>query len=353
MAQETSDPAVANPKAAQLQTEAENLAKKFDWFGMNREQNQEQAAETFIKAGSQWKLTKHFQRAGDCFKRAAECLMAVGNQVEANSQWKEAGKCYRHFDSTLAIDAYKNAIQYFLDEGKFNQAARLHEEIAEMLNEDGSYPESIQQYEKAIEFYESEHDETSANKRILIVAHMYGKIKQYDQAVQLFEKAARFNADNNLLRWNVKTILFKAMLCQLNNAAEHNDSKLWNQMPAVLEKYRDSSDLFGQSREYMLCASLVDTVPACELEKYKTAVTQYDNIVHLEPWATDQVVRLEEYINRKSHEAPILDAEPNGPDLSGEVTSKALNTGVGAKPSEFEEKDGTDLANAPNLLDEN
>ncbi|ETO33295.1 hypothetical protein RFI_03812 [Reticulomyxa filosa] len=69
------------------------------------------------------------QNAGDCFKKAAECLMAIGNQIEANTQWKEAGKCYRHIDSNLAIDAYNHAIQHFLDDGKFNQAARLHEEV--------------------------------------------------------------------------------------------------------------------------------------------------------------------------------------------------------------------------------
>jgi len=348
MAQEVHDPALSNPKAAKLQSDAEKLASKFDWFGATKDKNQEDASEGFIKAGAQWKQTKHFQRAGDCFKRAAECLMCVGNQVEANTQWKEAGKCYRNIDSNLAIDAYNHAIQHFLDEGKFTQAARLHEEIAEMLNEDAKYEESIQQYEKAIDYYETERDDTSANKRILIVAHMSAKIKKYDRAIALFEKSAKFNADNNLLRWNVKTLLFKAMLCQLNNAAERDDPKLWHEISPVLEKYRNMNDLFAQSREFQLCEALATAVPKCDIDGYRNAVTVYDSIVRLEPWATDQLLGMEEYITKKQHEAPDLGGgEQPAPNMDIDVDIE-LNTGGGANPIDLESKE--DFENAPDIM---
>ncbi|ETO17214.1 hypothetical protein RFI_20117, partial [Reticulomyxa filosa] len=158
-----------------------------------------------------------------------------------------------------------------------------------------------------------------------------------------------YNADNNLLRWNVKTLLFKAMLCQLNNAADRDDTKVWNALPSTLEKYRDMNDLFAQSREYQLCAVLVDAIPACELEKYKTAVAQYDNIVRLEAWATDQISRLEDYIIQKQHKIPDLGGgDEIGPDMGADAGDQPQ---ADAKQHEVDEKEEIDLENAPNVMD--
>ncbi len=47
-----------NAKAEKLEEQGEKLLKKFDWFGASREQNQEKAAEFFVKAAAQWKISK-------------------------------------------------------------------------------------------------------------------------------------------------------------------------------------------------------------------------------------------------------------------------------------------------------
>ncbi len=60
--------------------------------------------------------------------------MAADNSVEANQNWRESGKCYRHVDTDKAINSYKNAIQHYLDKDRFNQAARLTEEVQTKLS---------------------------------------------------------------------------------------------------------------------------------------------------------------------------------------------------------------------------
>jgi len=249
----------------------------------------------------------------------------------------------------LAIDAYKNAIQHYLDDGQFSHAAKLHEEIAEMMSEDGKYDESIQQYEKAIDLFETENDKANADKRVLIIAHMCAKVQKYDRAIKLFEKSAKYNADNGTLRWNVKTLVYKAMLCQLNYAAEKDDAKLWKDLPSVLQQYRSSNDLFAKSDEYLFCAVFVDALPNCDVEKIQTALARYDNLVTADAWFKDQVERLQDYIGRKKHAAPDLNGDIDQPDFSGDQPNASKDQGAGAKPSEIEEKDDKDFVNAPEI----
>ena len=45
-------------KAEQLYAQAEKKMAKFDWFGMNKEKNMEDAAELFAKAAAQFKIAK-------------------------------------------------------------------------------------------------------------------------------------------------------------------------------------------------------------------------------------------------------------------------------------------------------
>lgn len=272
--------------------------------------------------------------------------MAAGNVLEANNHWKEAGKCYRHVDSALAIDAYNHAITYYKENDKFNQAAKLIEEIADMLYEDRKLETALEQYEIAADLYEGDNDQTNANKRWVTVADICAQLKKYERAVELYEKVARFNMDNNLLRWNAKTFLFKALICHLNNCVDRDDPKVWYQLPSVLSRYRDLNDLFAQSREYQLCAGLVDSVPRVDLAAFENATTAYNKIVKFDSWGIEQIAPLKEYIIAKQHAPPMLneDTDPTA-EKTKSVDSK------GGKSSD-DQKDDVDLADAPDIMSE-
>ena len=202
-------------KADKLKAEADKKATKFDWFGINKNQNQENAAELYGRAAAQYKIIKEYGKAGLCYSKSAQCNMAAQNDIEAKSAWREAGKCYRHVDYKKAIEAYKNAIQLQLDADRFGQAARLQEEIGDMLADDEHFDEAIEAYEQSADYYEAENDTGNKNKRLLKVAHMCGKARKWEKAIKIFENIAKTSVDNNLLRWKVKEYVFKAMLLQI------------------------------------------------------------------------------------------------------------------------------------------
>jgi len=175
---------MAMQKADKYLADAEKQANKFDWFGTVKKQNQEDAAEMYAKAAAQYKIIKEYGKAGLCYSKSAQCNMAAENEIEAKGQWREAGKCYRHVDFKKSINAYKNAIQLNLDADRFGQAARLQEEIGDMMAEDDHFEEAIAAYEQSADYYEAENDTGNKNKRLLKVAHMCGRAKQWPKQLK-------------------------------------------------------------------------------------------------------------------------------------------------------------------------
>lgn len=303
-------------KADKFMQDADKKATKFDWFGVAKQQNQEDAAELYAKAAAQYKIIKEYGKAGLCYSKSAECNMAAQNDIEAKQCWREAGKCWRHCDFTKAIEAYKNAIQLNLDADRFGQAARLQEEIGDMLAEDDHLDEAIEAYEQSADYYDAENDQGNKNKRLLKVAHMSGKAKKWQKAIKIFESTAKASADNNLLRWKVKEYIFKAMLLNICMLAEDDIVKKKNiKWPTagstVNERYCDISDIYASSRECKLIGQILESLPT-EIQAFKDAVASYDKICKLEAWNFELIYFIEKYMEDKLQQPHGLEDELMG-----------------------------------------
>jgi len=338
-------------KADRFMEQADKKATKFDWFGVSKQQNQEDAAELYAKAAAQYKIMKDYNKAGLCYSKSAQCNMSAGNDIEAKSNWREAGKCYRHVDYHKATDAYKNAIQLNLDADRFGQAARLEEEIGDMLAEDDHLDEAIEAYERSADYYEAENDTGNKNKRLLKVAHMCGKAQKWAKAIKIFESTAKASADNNLLRWKVKEYIFKAMLLNMCLLAEDDISKKkrvqWPDEGMELnQRYCDISDIYASARENKLIVQLLGCMPS-EIQEFKDAVASYDRICKLDAWCFELVYFIQKYMEDKIHEAPDL-----GDDMMSGFDEEEQKSNAADKPqaNPFDNAaNAKDLENAPDL----
>lgn len=323
-------------KAEKLMEEANKKANKFDWFGASKQQNMEDASELYVKAAAAFKMSKEFEKAGECYKKAAECQMAAGNEIEAKQHWQESGKCYRHVDPNLAIDAYKNAIELNLQGNRYNQAARLQEEIGDMLAEDDYYDKAIEAYEQSAQYYETENDHANAQKRRLKIAHMSVKDKNYERSIEIFERVASENVDNNLLRWKVKEYLFKAMLCVICQGVA-DDVKKWDKQQATQEKYKNISDMYATAREAKLIDTIIEALQKTDIQLYKNSVAEFDRIQRIEKWCTDLLLIIESYLQEQIHAPPPLLDEDNGNNNNNknnesEVPDEDANKPIGSDP---------------------
>lgn len=242
----------------------------------------EGAAENYAKAAAQYKIAKQFKEAGRCYELAAQNNLQTQNTLEATTNYREAAKAWQNSESPdRAIGAYTKCTQFYLDNDRFNAAGKIFCDIAKINREEGDLKAAIQSYDAAVECFQSDNDKSSANKRLLEIADLSATLEDYKRAIEIYENVASDSIDNNLLRWSVKGYYFKSMLCQLCIAAKTSDVTAANE---AFERYQDLSDLFVNTREANLVQSILQAFEAGDLNQFKDAVAEFEQISPLDDW---------------------------------------------------------------------
>ena len=104
-------------------------------------------------------LARTVVRAGESYERAADCSLAAGSELDAMTSFKEAASCFSHVDVEAAERCFRQAIDFYLNADRFNAAAKLHEQLASVFDDNGRTEEAIREYEECANLFETEHDE--------------------------------------------------------------------------------------------------------------------------------------------------------------------------------------------------
>lgn len=73
--------------------------------------------------------------------------------------------------------------------GRFTMAAKHHQSIAEMYeNEAIDLERAVQHYEQAADYFRGEESNSSANKCLLKVAQYAAQLENYEKAIQIYEQ---------------------------------------------------------------------------------------------------------------------------------------------------------------------
>lgn len=283
--------------------------KSWSLFG-GSEQKYEDAADLYVKASTQFKLAKEYDRAAEAFTSAAECCEKIKDTLSATGHWREAGKMWLLEDKEKAKECFNKAINGYLDNDRFGPAAKLYDEIGKLLEESKDYKEAIEAYTNAGDMLTAAGDNSGANKRRIQVAGILGTLGKYKEAIEIYEDVSKENVGHQLLRWSVKNHLFAASICQLCIGAKANSMR---EAEDALEGYCDLSDLYAGTREAKLIKALIDAFENSSTESFEDAIFAYNDISKLNPWQTDllHVVSTE---LRGEHEPNMLG---DGPDLTG------------------------------------
>mmetsp|Transcript_1619 Transcript_1619/g.5269 ORF Transcript_1619/g.5269 Transcript_1619/m.5269 type:complete len:260 (+) Transcript_1619:86-865(+) len=98
----------------------------------------EDASEMYVKAANLFKVAKCWNDAGMCFEKAAGCHLKCDSPHEAATAYTEAANCYKKTDAKMAVLQYKEAVGIQIDLGRFQSAAKLQKEIAELHEAEGN-----------------------------------------------------------------------------------------------------------------------------------------------------------------------------------------------------------------------
>lgn len=281
-------------KANQLVAEAEKkLTSSKGFFGQlfgNSSSRMEDAVECYQRAANMYKMAKKWSQAGQAFTEAANLHAKAGSRHDAATNFVDASNCFKKSDINESVSSLLKAIDIYTDMGRFTMAAKHHQTIAEMYeNEANDLARAVHHYEQAADYFKGEESTSSANKCMLKVAQYAAQLEDYDKAINIYEQVATSSLESSLLKYSAKEYFFRASLCHLS-------VDLLNAQHA-LEKYSQQYPAFQDSREYKLVKNLCEHLEEQNVEGFTETVKEYDSISRLDQWYTTILLRIKKQAN--------------------------------------------------------
>ncbi|CAH1994569.1 unnamed protein product [Acanthoscelides obtectus] len=273
-------------KAHQLMQEAEKKLSSGGFFRnlfTKSSERIEESIEYYMRAANLFKMSKNWSQAGHAFEDAADQCLRNNNEAEAAINYVEAAVCFKKCDMVKAIDLYTKAIELYQEKGKFLMAAKIHQNIAELMEDDYDLNEAIQHYEKAADLFKQECNFSSANKCLVKVAEYAALEKDYDKALNIFQEIACFDLASSLMKYSAKQYLFRAAICLLCTDTDF--------IPK-LQTYIDMYPAFENSREYQLIVTLMESIYKGDEESFTEAIRKFDTSCSLSQWHVTMLLRV-------------------------------------------------------------
>lgn len=263
------------------------------WFE-DKSAKYQDAAELYNKAANFYKLSKNMDKAGEVYLKAGNNFAQTQQKHDAASAYQNAAQAYIKSNPDGAVDAMKRAVDLYLDEGRFNMAAKAQKEIAEMFEKEQKLEQAMDSFTKAADYYESENSPSNAQSCRLKVAHFAASLGQFDKATEIFETCASAAADNKLLKFSVREYLLKASFCLL--AA----GDLVGAKRAATEKYPSLCFEWSGSKESKFVEELVAAIEAYDQDAFTAAVQDFDSTNRLDQWKTNILLKVKETIKEET-----------------------------------------------------
>ncbi|KAI7847777.1 soluble NSF attachment protein [Circinella umbellata] len=279
-------------QAQELLQAADKRLNGWSFFGGGNKQ--EEAAELYEKAGNTFKLAQRWSEAGEAFIKAAGLFNKIPDtQYEASKSYENAAKCYKKNNPEEAVRALESAIMIDKDGAHFRNAAKHHQEIAEIYESDiVDLQGAMKNWEEAAHLYMADDSQAMVNKCLLKVAHFAAQLEQYDIAIDKLEAVATASMDNQLTKWSLKEYFLKAGLCHLcTNDLVHTRQ--------ALDKYCTMDITFENTREYQFLQAILDCVDNGEIEIFTQKVYEFDQMTKLDHWKTTILLRIKKTINEE------------------------------------------------------
>ncbi|KAI7903974.1 soluble NSF attachment protein [Cokeromyces recurvatus] len=280
-------------QAQDLLLQAEKKLNSWAWF--NSSNKHEDAAEMYEKAGNTFKLAQKWNEAGKAYIKAAELYKTAPTlQYESSKSFESASKCLKRIDAKAALEALQKAIIIDKEIANFRNAAKHHQEIADIYESDiMDLKGAKENWEEASKLYMADDSTAMVNKCLLKVAHFAAQLEQYDEAIENFERVATDSMNNQLTKWSIKEYFLKASLCSMCIG----DSVKTRQL---LNKYYSMDLSFENTREYQFLLGILDCFDNGDQPLFSQKIHEFDQISKLDNWKIGILLRIKKSMDSSS-----------------------------------------------------
>mmetsp|Transcript_174895 Transcript_174895/g.560789 ORF Transcript_174895/g.560789 Transcript_174895/m.560789 type:complete len:295 (-) Transcript_174895:34-918(-) len=247
----------------------------------------EEAIELYQQAANQFKLTKEWQEAANCYTQCSYCAQKTGDQAGEADNLQEAGNILKRISTSQAVELYEQAVVLLAASGRFPQAGKLLMAIAELYEQERLDDKAPKGYwKRAAELYElDDHGKSNLTKCNLKVAEYSARDGELQEAIKLFEVEGEKALKTTMLQYGAKEHFLRAGLVHLlvGDAVTVN---------LAVERYDTLDPRFGGSREGELLAGLAQTYEAGDAEAFVERLSLYDTVTKLDPWKTEILLKV-------------------------------------------------------------
>lgn len=280
-------------QAQDLLLQAEKKLNSWTWF--NSTAKQEDAAEIYEKAGNTFKLAQRWKDAGDAYVKAAELYKTTPDlQYESSKSFENAAKCLKRIDAQAAIAALEKAIAIDKASSNFRNAAKHHQDIAEIYEIDIiDLKGAKENWEQASNLYMADDSPAMINKCLLKVAHFAAQLDEYQVAIDNFERVASDSVDNQLTKWSIKEYFLKAGLCSMCIGDIVKTQQL-------LAKYCAIDLTFENTREYQFLSGIQSCIENNDQDLFTQKVYEFDKLTKLDNWKVSLLLKIKKSMDSMS-----------------------------------------------------
>jgi len=254
----------------------------------------EDIAEIFTKAAKSFQLARAHELAGNAFMEAASCYaQSKYGKYNSSTSYVNAAHSYaKDKKITNAIPVMLKATEIFTEEGKFGMAAKYEKEIAEMFEQMVDTDNAMKHYQLASDYYELDNSPVTGANCTLKVAHLAADAGDYHKSIEHFEKAA--DASKGMSEYSKPEYYLKAGLVYLCLGDIVAATK-------AVDKWANNGK-FGGSREHKFLEKLISAVREVDIEGFKAAVGEWDQVTRLDGWKQGLLTKIMESIEGENSE---------------------------------------------------
>ena len=246
----------------------------------------------YAKAAECFRRSKLWEEAGDCYHRVAENQKNAGNKHASAMAYVDCAEMYVRIHPLESLVHYHAAISVFAEIGRFMQAAKYQEIVAQLEEEQGEDLKAVHSYQQAADYFIADGEHTVADRCLEKVAHICAYKEHYDRAAETFEALGMRCLQYNLRKFNAKTLFLRAGICQLCK-------KDFKAAQRIRRRHKDLDYTFASMAECRFLEDIGNNMKDGSFDDYMDHVYNFNNVNPLNVWELTMLDRIKKIISGK------------------------------------------------------
>ena len=248
----------------------------------SKETRVEEAMELLTNAANIYKIAKNWAKAGETYEELARLDIESGGNM-AYSYYQDAAHCFSFVDKNRSDQNLDRAIESCERAGKYMQAGKLAQRIANELEENFNYEKAIEKYKKASEYFamESQNTKSMQQQCLVKVADLMCICNHKDmftEAPKIYEKLGMQYLTVPLLKSSAKDMFFKCVMIFIAKKDEVSAE-------VALKKYLLEDPTFDDTRDSKFLKNAIKFISdPPNPEGFRKEIQSYKTLRELDKW---------------------------------------------------------------------